>query len=49
MAYYSTCANCGAHLDPGEKCECIKNINAICDEVRERGMLKPVKASMVNY
>ena len=22
MAYYKTCSACGAHLDPGEKCEC---------------------------
>ena len=22
MAYYNTCAYCGAHLDPGEKCNC---------------------------
>lgn len=22
MAYYSTCAVCGAHLDPGERCTC---------------------------
>ena len=22
--YYRTCERCGAHLDPGEKCECRK-------------------------
>ena len=22
MAYYTTCPNCGANLDPGEKCDC---------------------------
>lgn len=22
MAYYKTCPNCGAHLDPGETCDC---------------------------
>lgn len=22
MPYYWTCPNCGAHLDPGEKCDC---------------------------
>ncbi len=22
MAYYDTCSNCGANLDPGEKCDC---------------------------
>ena len=20
--YFETCPNCGAHLDPGEKCDC---------------------------
>ena len=22
MAYYNTCPDCGAHLDPGESCDC---------------------------
>ena len=22
MSYYRTCPNCGAHLDPGEPCDC---------------------------
>ena len=22
MSYYTTCPDCGAHLDPGEVCEC---------------------------
>lgn len=22
MSYYKTCPECGAHLDPGEACEC---------------------------
>lgn len=49
MAYYNTCKICGANLAPGEKCECSKKINTIGDEVRERGLLKPVKVSTVNY
>lgn len=24
MAYFNVCENCGAHLDPGEVCDCIK-------------------------
>lgn len=24
MAYYHTCPDCGANLDPGEKCDCEK-------------------------
>ena len=31
MAYYNTCPNCGANLDPGESCDCIKE-----KEKRER-------------
>lgn len=23
MAYYNTCDLCGAHLDPGESCDCM--------------------------
>lgn len=23
MAYYNTCPNCGANLDPGEPCDCM--------------------------
>lgn len=22
MAYYTVCPDCGAHLDPGEQCDC---------------------------
>lgn len=22
MSYYNTCPECGAHLDPGEECDC---------------------------
>ncbi len=24
MGYYRECPDCGSNLDPGEKCECIK-------------------------
>lgn len=24
MSYYRICTNCGAHLDPGESCDCRK-------------------------
>ena len=23
MGYYHTCPYCGAHLDPGERCDCL--------------------------
>lgn len=25
MGYYHTCPRCGAHLDPGERCDCRGN------------------------
>ncbi len=24
MAYYNTCPHCGANLDPGESCDCMR-------------------------
>lgn len=24
MSFYNTCPNCGANLDPGEKCDCLE-------------------------
>lgn len=30
MSYYNTCPDCGAHLDPGEACDCVKE-----DELQE--------------
>lgn len=24
MAFYRVCSECGAHLDPGERCSCIE-------------------------
>lgn len=24
MSYYKTCPRCGAHLDPGETCDCVR-------------------------
>ncbi len=26
MAYYWTCPHCGANLDPGERCDCLKGL-----------------------
>ena len=28
MSYFKTCSHCGAHLDPGEKCDCIGAMRA---------------------
>lgn len=33
MAYYNTCPHCGAHLDPGERCDCAQAASS--EEVKE--------------
>ena len=30
MSYYKTCPDCGAHLDPGEECDCRKTVKVVC-------------------
>lgn len=32
MSYYRICPHCGAHLDPGEVCDCI--LTEVCNEAR---------------
>lgn len=32
MSYYRTCPHCGAHLDPGESCDC--TLTQVCTEAR---------------
>lgn len=32
MAYYRTCPDCGALLDPGEKCSCVE----IAEQLRKK-------------
>ena len=36
MSYYKTCPYCGAHLDPGEVCDCAARIaeDAILKDIR---------------
>ena len=31
MAYYNTCPHCGCNLDPGERCDCLKEQKALKD------------------
>ena len=31
MAYYNTCPNCGANLDPGESCDCKREKKKLAD------------------
>ncbi len=37
MTYYKTCPDCGATLDPDEKCDCHRSINA--HNVEKYGLL----------
>ena len=40
MAYFITCPYCGAHLDPGEKCDCMSGRpagSADLEEAQEPG------------
>ncbi|MDR2899009.1 MAG: hypothetical protein LBU94_01695 [Clostridiales bacterium] len=32
--FYSKCETCGANLDPGEKCDCVRESSAIENEVK---------------
>ena len=40
MGYYRTCPDCGAHLDPGERCDCVLHIN----EHKKSPLPTPTKA-----
>lgn len=33
--YFEVCQKCGAHLDPGEKCDCEENPQEESEEVKE--------------
>ena len=33
MAYYNECPRCGAHLDPGEHCDCQANKEPVAAKI----------------
>lgn len=33
LGYYKTCPDCGAHLDPGERCDCKDDTKEDCTNV----------------
>ena len=37
MSYYRACPHCGAHLDPGERCDCLES-----RETRAKGLIAPL-------
>lgn len=42
MNYYHTCPDCGANLDPGEKCDCREeDINARCELQNSQTPIQP--------
>ncbi len=41
MSYYRTCPYCGAHLDPGETCDC-KEKTAVSAANTDGGMVEHV-------
>ena len=37
MSYYKTCLRCGAHLDPGEVCDCLEaEAQALLDHLADK-------------
>ena len=40
MSYYRTCPHCGAHLDPGESCDCDKKETALGVSSTQGGMVE---------
>lgn len=46
--YYKVCEHCGAHLDPGEKCDCRKHKEPFPHQAKEGGKkwhTKPLKTA----
>ena len=48
MAYYNTCPYCGAHLDPGESCDCDKKETALGVSSTQGGMVEQVLTDTVS-
>ena len=48
MAYYNTCPYCGAHLDPGESCDCDKKETALGVSSTQGGMVEQVLTETVS-
>ena len=54
MSYYKTCPHCGAHLDPGETCDCRDNKKTALDAANiqsgtvEQSLSDTVSTSNIN-
>ena len=42
MNYYKTCPHCGAHLDPGEVCDCRDNEKTALGAANTEGKVEQV-------
>ncbi|MBQ8043617.1 MAG: hypothetical protein IJ272_05650 [Clostridia bacterium] len=47
MAYFNVCDKCGAHLDPGEVCDCNSKREVLRKKYEELVILKPRRQQMV--
>ena len=47
MSYFRTCSICGANLDPGETCDCIKIPPTELEPPRAASMAKAI--TQINY
>ena len=53
MSYYKTCPHCGAHLDPGEVCDCRETKKTALDATNiqdggvEQGLTDAVSTSTI--
>jgi hypothetical protein len=48
MAYYNTCARCGATLDTGEKCTCIEDEKRAKEQAQINKMVNFTKLLLNN-
>ena len=44
MSYFNKCPDCGAHLDPGEKCDCEKENAPAAGTAETQEKPKPSKS-----
>lgn len=40
MRLYKTCDNCGANLDPGERCDCEREYRALVPKIRRQSKVE---------
>lgn len=46
MSYYRICASCGAHLDPGERCDCKREAAPVWEH--RSGKVEKVITSLIS-